>query len=170
MKAFFNDIKKVFVENKKMAMCGALLTLTLVVYFISWHFTIITFGSIYSVLDVGDLFIRRANYYLLESFLFASAACIVMITVRKPLIKRIFIGLFLAVFAVSEIIRMVDWGALYFMGNHIDSNFWAHAFYADGLVFLIAKESLALYVTVGLFFAAVHRILKKMYLISNAEN
>jgi hypothetical protein len=170
MKAFLDEIKKVFGENKKMVMYGGLLTLTLACYFISWHFTIITFGSIYSVLDVGDLFVRRVNYYLLESFLFASVACVVMIAVPKPLIKKIFIGIFLSVFAVSEIIRMVDWGALYFMGNHIDSNFWAHAFYTDGLVFLIAKESLALYATVALFFAAVFFILKKMYLISNPEN
>ncbi len=170
MKALLDDIKSLIFENKKLIMYGGALTLVLALYFISWHFTIITFGSFYSVLDVADSFLKRTNYYLLESFLFASIACIVMIAVRKPLIKRIFIGLFLAIFACSEIIRMVDWGALYFMGNHIDSNFWAHAFYTDGLVFLIAKESIALYVAVILFFSAIFFILKKMYLISNAEN
>lgn len=144
--------------------------MTMVFYFVSWHFTIITFGSIYSVLDVADKFLVRTNYYLIESFLFSTVACIVMTAVRRPLIKKIFIGVFLALFAGSEIIRMVDWGALYFMGNHIDSNFWAHAFYTDGLVFLFAKESLVLYATVIIFFTATFFILKKMYLISNAEN
>jgi hypothetical protein len=170
MKAFMNDIKQLLVEKKMLVLYGGALTLTLVLYFISWHFTIITFGSFYSILDVSDTFLKRTNYYLLESFIFATMACIFMIVVRKPLAKRIFIGLFLALFLGSEIIRIVDWGAIYFMGNHIDNNFWAHAFYTDGLVFLTAKESFALYAALALFFAAVYHILKRMYLISNVEN
>ncbi len=170
MKSFLDEIRKLIAQNRQMLLYGASLTLVLALYFIIWHFTIITLGSFYSILDVADSFLKRTNYYLLESFIFASVACIVMISVRKPLIKKIFIGLFLAVFFGSEIIRIVDWGALYFMGNHVDSNFWAHAFYTDGLVFLIAKESLAMYASVMAFFAAMFVILKKMYLVSISEN
>jgi hypothetical protein len=167
MKAL-DEIKQVFTENRRMILYGAALALVLALYFIVWHLSIIVFGSFYSVLDVADGFLKRSNYYLLESFLFASAAVMVMILFRKPLVKKIFIGVFLGVFVFSEIIRIVDWGALYFMGNHIDSNFWAHLFYTDGLVFLIAKESFALYAALILFFAAIYHILKKMYLTSTA--
>jgi hypothetical protein len=169
MKAL-DEIKQLFTENRRMILYGAALTLVLAVYFIIWHFSIIVFGSFYSVLDVTDGFLTRSNYYLLESFLFASIATMAMLVFRKPLVKKIFIGVFLAVFVFSEIVRIVDWGALYFMGNHIDNNFWAHAFYADGMVFLIAKESLALYAALISFFAAVYYILKKMYLISTTGN
>lgn len=169
MKSFLIEVKQLLADNKKMVLYGAALTLVLAFYFIIWHTTIIAFGSIYSILDVADTFIKRAVSYLVESFIFASLACIVMIAVRNHLAKKIFIGLYLAFFALSEIIRMVDWGALYFMGNHIDSNFWAHAFYTDGLVFLIAKESLALYLSVAFFFALMLYLLKKMYLISTSE-
>ncbi len=170
MNSLLDDIKKYLIDKKGFILCGAALTLTLSVYSISWHVTIISFGSFYSVLDVADGFLKRTNYYLLESFISASAICIVLMTVRKSLAKKIFIGLYMTFLACSEIIRMVDWGSLYFMGNHIDSNFWAHAFYTDGLVFLIAKESVALYAAAILFFTVIYLILKKMYLISNAES
>ena len=170
MNGFLKEIKPLLTQKKLLILYGGALTLVLAVYFISWHFTIITFGSFYSILDVSDSFIKRVNYYLAESFVFATMACIFMMAVRNSLAKRIFIGLFLALFLGSEIIRIVDWGAIYFMGNHIDNNFWAHAFYTDGLVFLFAKESFMLYAALALFFAAVYQILKRMYLISNAEN
>ncbi|MBP7737312.1 MAG: hypothetical protein KA369_15135 [Spirochaetes bacterium] len=169
MKAL-DEIKRVFTENRRMILYSAALTLVLAVYFIIWHFTIIVFGSFYSVLDVTDGFLKRSNYYLLESFIFAGVAAMVMIVFRRAIIKKIFIGIFMAVFLFSEIVRIVDWGALYFMGNHIDSNFWAHLFYTDGMVFLIAKESFALYAALILFLAVVYHILKKMYLIGTAEN
>ena len=113
------DIKKLFTEKKSYLLLGGALAITLLVYFISWHVTIVIFGSIYSLQDVSEKFLVRTNYYLLESFLFATVAAIVLMAVSRPLIKNICIGVFLALFAVSEIIRMVDWGALYFMGNHI---------------------------------------------------
>jgi len=169
MKAL-DEIKQVVTENWRMILYGAALTLVLAFYFIIWHFSIIAFGSFYSVLDVADGFLKRSNYYLLESFIFGSIATLVMIVFRKPIVKKVFIGVFMAVFLFSEIVRIVDWGALYFMGNHIDNNFWAHLFYTDGMVFLIAKESFALYAALILFFAAVFHILKKMYLIGTAGN
>ena len=104
-------------------------------------YTIITFGSFYSVLDVAGPFSVRTVYYLAESVIFASIICAVLIAMEKPIVKKIFIGFVLAVFTGSEVIRMFDWGALFFSGMHINNNFWAHAFYTNRLVFLVAKES-----------------------------
>lgn len=168
MKALLSVTTKMFTENRKILLLGAVLTLLLAVYLIGWHYTILTFGSFYSVLDVADSFIKRTAYYLVESVIIASVVCTAMIAIANLLIKKIIIGVVLTLFAGSEIIRMFDWGALYFNGNHIDSNFWAHAFYTDGLVFLYTKESLMIYATVIIFFILMLYILKKMYLYTNS--
>jgi len=164
MKALLTEIKIMLAEYRKIILLGAALTLLLAIYFIGWHYTIITFGSFYSVLDVAVSFLKRTVYYLVESVIIASIVCAAMIAIAKPLIKKIIIGIVLALFAGSEIIRMVDWGALYFGGNHIDSNFWTHAFYADGMVFLYTKESMMLYASVAIFFTLMFYILKKIYI------
>ncbi len=169
MNALINDLRLVFREQRTMVLLGAALTLLLAVYFIGWHYTIITFGSFYSVLDVRGPFLARTAYYLAESFIFAGVICAVMISAERPVVKKIFIGLVMAVFTASGIIRMFDWGALFFSGMHINNNFWAHAFYTDGLVFLVAKESFALYAAFILFFVGMVRILKKMYAYSCRE-
>jgi hypothetical protein len=163
MKALLTEFKMMLTENRNIVLLGAALTLLLAVYFIGWHYTILTFGSFYSVLDVADSFIKRTVYYLVESVIIASIVCAAMIAIAKPLIKKIIIGIVLALFAGSEIVRMVDWGALYFGGNHVDSNFWTHAFYADGVVFLYTKESMMLYASVTIFFMLMFYILKKIY-------
>lgn len=152
-----------------MILLGAALALLLALYFIGWHYTIITFGSFYSVLDVRGPFLARTAYYLVESFIVTSIICVFMIAVEQPVVKKIFIGFVMTVFTASAVIRMFDWGALFFSGMHINNNFWAHAFYTDGLVFLVAKESIALYAVFILFFAGMLRILKKMYEYSCRE-
>jgi hypothetical protein len=169
MNTIIDEFKQVFHKHRTMILLGAVLTLLMSLYFIIWHYTIITFGSFYSVLDVKDSFRIRTSYYLVESFMFASIICAVLAAVNKPLIKKIFIGVVLAVFTGSEVIRMFDWGAIFFGGNHVDSNFWTHAFYTDGMVFLFAKESIALYIAFILFFAAMFQLLKKMYILSCRE-
>ena len=167
MNSIMGEIKLIVSENRNVIILGAALTLLLAVYFIGWHYTIITFGSFYSVLDVTGSFMMRSLSYLIASMLIASIVCIAMITVHNALIKKIVIGIVMTLFTASVVIRMFDWGALYFNGNHIDSNFWAHAFYTDGLVFLYTKESFMIYATVIIFFILMIYILKKMYWHSN---
>jgi hypothetical protein len=162
MKKIMNDFKKIFIENKSLIMTVSLLTALLAFYFIVWHVTILTFGSFYSVLDVSGSFLKRGASYLALSALLSSVLCAILLVVR-PLARKIIIGIFMVLFVGSEFIRMIDWGALYFGGAHIDSNFWTHAFYSDGMVFLFTKESMMLYASVILFFIAMLHILKKMY-------
>lgn len=170
MNAIMSEIKLIVSENRNVIILGAALTLLLAVYFIGWHFTILTFGSFYSVLDVADSFIKRSILYLMASVIVASAVCFAMIAVKNTMIKKIIIGIVLSLFVATEVIRMFDWGALYFNGNHIDSNFWAHAFYTDGMVFLFTKESFMIYATVIIFFISMLYILKKMYWYTNRRD
>jgi hypothetical protein len=113
--------------------------------------------------------LKRTIYYLIASVIISSIVCVVMITVKKTMIKKIIIGIVMTLFTASVVIRMFDWGALYFNGNHIDSNFWAHAFYTDGMVFLFTKESFMIYATVITFFILMLYILKKIYWYTNPE-
>src|SRR4030042_6457205 len=152
MKSLLSDFKKRVSENKKTVLLGAALTATLAAYFIIWHFTISLLGPIYSTRDVAGSLAGRAAYYLLESVIIASIVCVALILVKRPLIRKFIIALALTLFLGSEVIRMFDWGALFFNGNHVDTNFWAHAFYTDGLIFLITKAALALYASVTFFF------------------
>jgi hypothetical protein len=169
MNSKISEIKMIVSGNRSIVVPGAALTLLLAIYFIGWHYTIITFGSFYSVLDVADSFMKRSIYYLIASAVIASIVCAAMIAVKKVMIKKIIIGIVLALFVASEVIRMFDWGALYFNGNHIDSNFWAHAFYTDGMVFLFTKESFMIYATVITFFILMLYIIKKIYRHTNLE-
>lgn len=164
MKSLIGNIKQVAVKNGKIILLGAALTLLLSFYFISWHVTIITFGSFYSVLDAADSFLWRSAGYLVFSAIAATLICGIMLALKRPLAKKIFMGAVLLLFFGTEFIRMFDWGAMYFSGNHIDANFWTHAFYTDGTTFLFTKASLVLYLAVILFFAAMYHILKRLYL------
>ena len=163
MNSIISEIKLIVAENRNIIILGAALTLLLAIYFIGWHYTILTFGSFYSVLDVAGSFMKRSIYYLMASAIIASIVSAAMIAVKKAMIKKIIIGIVMLLFAATEVIRMFDWGSLYFNGSHIDSNFWAHAFYTDGLVFLFTKESFMIYAAVIAFFILMLYILKKMY-------
>lgn len=164
MKSLFNTIKTKAGGSGTIILLGAALTVFLAFYFISWHVTIISFGSFYSVLDASDSFIASSARYLAFSAVAASVICAIMLALERPLAKKIFIGIVLLIFFGTEFIRMFDWGALYFSGNHVDANFWTHAFYTDGTTFLFTRVSMAIYLAVILFFAALFWILKQLYL------
>jgi len=49
----------------------------------------------------------------------------------------------------------------------VDSNFWAHAFYSDGTVYLTTWLSFGIYASVLAIFALVFAILRKIYLYTD---
>lgn len=154
----------IIAEKKGLIIAGAVLTVALSLYFIAWHWSIIAIGSIYSMRDVSGDFIRLSARYCAASVIFSSAVCVLLIVTRKPAVRKFIVGSALFLFFASEFVRMFDWGALYFGGNHVDSNFWAHAFYSDGTVYLTTWLSFGIYASVVLMFALVFAILRKIYL------
>jgi hypothetical protein len=62
-----DDIRDIIAEKRGVITAGTALTLALSIYFIAWHWTIITFGSIYSVRDVSEGFLRLTASYLVAS-------------------------------------------------------------------------------------------------------
>jgi hypothetical protein len=163
MNSIMNEIRSIIADKKGLIMAGAALTLVLSVYFIAWHWSILACGSIYSVRDISGGFLRLAAAYLTVSALISSVICGLLIVVRRPAARKFIAGAALFLFFGSEFVRMFDWGALYFGGNHVDTNFWAHAFYADGTVYLTTWLSLGIYVTVILLFALMFFIIRRIY-------
>ena len=153
------------VENKKVIFLTLLLTVALALYFIMWHYTSLTISGSHSVVDVPEQFMNIASSYLILSVIITCIIFFVMLFATGRRFRNILIGFILFIFSISAIIRMLDWGALYFGGNHVDSNFWAHAFYTDGLSFLVTKEAAALYAVTAIFFTALYFILKRISLL-----
>jgi hypothetical protein len=163
------DYKTLLIKNKRLMILALSLMLVLSLYFIIWHYTGLRIIGSHGVMDVPYRFMELALIYLIISVFLSSLILAVMLAVKRKLIKKIFIAIILFFFLVSEIIRMIDWGALYFGGNHVDSNFWAHAFYADGFVFLATKTAVLLYIATAFFFAALFYILKQLLLLTGSE-
>jgi hypothetical protein len=163
MKTSRNDNGALVIKRRRIVLSGAALTLALSVYFISWHWSILESGSIFSVGDVAEDFMRLSAVYLGVSALASSIICGLLIAVQRPAARKFIAGAALFIFFASQFVRMFDWGALYFGGNHVDTNFWAHAFYAEGTVYLLNWIALGIYVSVILVFSAMFFIIRSLY-------
>ncbi|HOD14005.1 MAG TPA: hypothetical protein PK307_13705, partial [Spirochaetota bacterium] len=167
MNSRIDVIKSTFIEKKGLIVASAALTFVVMLYFIVWHCSIIAIGSIYSIQDVSGDFLRLTAKYGAASLIYSSAVCISLIVFRRPVVRKFIVGFALFLFFASEFVRMFDWGALYFGGAHVDSNFWAHAFYSDGTVYLTTWLSFGIYASVLAIFALVFAILRKIYLYTD---
>jgi len=156
-------------EEKALLIYSGMLAVIFQAYFLFWHITVVVFGSGYSLFEVASPFIRLAAGYSIASLILASTASILIIAIRGRVARKVVIGIVMALFFASEFIRMFDWGALYFGGNHIDNNFWAHAFYADGTVYLYSKQAFVIYAAVAIFFAAILFVLKRISASAHRE-
>ena len=161
--------RSIIAEKKGLIIAGAGLTFALSLYFIAWHWSIIAIGSIYSIRDVPGDFIRLTAAYCVAGMIFSSIVCVLLIVTRRPAVRKFVAGFALLLFFASEFVRMFDWGALYFGGNHVDSNFWAHAFYSDGTVYLTTWLSFGIYGSVALMFALVFVIIRKIYIYTRKD-
>jgi hypothetical protein len=156
-------------DNRKLIFLSLSLTLVFAIYFIGWHYTSLVWNGSYSVIDISGQFMSLSFWYLLVSVVLSSIITAILLVLKRTGPRKIFIWTVLVLFFGSEIIRIFDWGALYFGGNHIDSNFWAHAFYADGLIYLVTKQALILYATAAFFGLAVYLILMRFLSLKGPE-
>ena len=153
------NTKILLIKNKRFLVLSLSLTFILFLYFILWHYSGLRIIGSNKVTDVSAEFITLAANYLILSVLLSSLIIAAMAFIKRPFAKKILMAIILFFFLLSEIIRIIDWGALYFGGSHVDGNFWSHAFYADGLVFLTTKTAFALYGATIFFFSVLFYIL-----------
>jgi hypothetical protein len=166
---FLNEYITLLKKNLKLIITAVSLNLVFAIYLIGWHYTSLVINGSYSVLDVSAQFMSLALRYLVISVIVSSFIFTFLLIIRSSLVRKMFIWAVLALFFVSGIIRIFDWGSLYFGGNHINSDFWAHAFYADGLVYLVTKQAFILYASILIFWAAVFFLLRRLSSLTNPE-
>lgn len=146
-----------------------LLSCFLALYGILWHYTILRLGSPYVVADVADGFGSIVISYTIFGAIAAIILSLPLVLTKSPLFHRIVIVVAMILFGASELVRMFDWGALYFGGSHLDNNFWGHAFQRDGLVFMTTKEAFGLYAAVILFFMGLLFLLRRIARLGSEE-
>ncbi|MBN1501753.1 MAG: sulfatase-like hydrolase/transferase [Spirochaetes bacterium] len=121
-----------------------LMLLFLIIYLFSWNlsFFIIAAGVIFGEIISGTMILFCV--YILASIITVMIMSVVFYSVSVSWIRKTAGWIFLLLFACTGIIRMIDWGAIYYDNQHIDSEFWFHAFYVDGTAFLFTKVSVIL--------------------------
>lgn len=111
----------------------------------SWHFSLIYTAPDISLESVkgrlGVLLLFYAGCSVLATM---AAAALLAICRRRRLVKWLTLGILWAFFAFLVLVRAVDWGSIYFGGQHVDETFWYHAFYIEGVTFLLTFEAIML--------------------------
>ena len=106
----------------------------LFLYFLGWHLvlTAISSWSIFAEIRLPLLF-KVFEYALISGLLTAGISGVSFLLKARPAwIRRTVFGVVLFLFAFDGAIRVLDFGTIYFSGQHVDNEFWYHAFYTDG--------------------------------------
>lgn len=125
-------------------------------FFLGWHLSLI---AVAAHVTFRELTRGLAALFLLYAAV--SVLLVVLLTALGKIVNRMaawrrFMYCALAVlFILCSLPRVLDWGTVYFGGQHVDNVFWYHAFYADGTSFVLTLPSLvlmiALIATVAVF-------------------
>lgn len=139
-----------------------------------YHFSLIAISQRATFWGLKGELLSTMNVYILISIFMTFLLFAVSAYLRNhKWLRRIFLIKFNVISWLYIYVRAVDWGAVYFGGNHVDSEFWFHAFYVDGLSFLVSPVSyvlagsLLLYMLMNIFFT---RKLKSSPLLKSGQN
>jgi phosphoglycerol transferase MdoB-like AlkP superfamily enzyme len=135
----------------------------LFLYLLGWHLVLtgISSWSLFSALKL--LFFFKVLQYAGIAALITAGICFFSFsqkTVKKRWPRRIVFSSLLFFFSFDGAIRVLDWGTIYFSGQHVDSEFWYHAFYTDGTSFLLtipAAVLIAVYLLCLFFFVKSYK-------------
>ena len=120
----------------------------LFLYFLGWHLflTAISSWSIFAEIRLPLLF-KVFEYALISGLLTAGISGVSFLLKARPAwIRRTVFGVVLFLFAFDGAVRVLDFGTIYFSGQHVDNEFWYHAFYTDGTSFLLTVPAAVLLV------------------------
>lgn len=98
------------------------------------------------------LFFKVLEYAFIAG-LITTGLSMLMFSLRKSSawVRRVVFAVFLFLFAFDGAVRVLDWGVIYFAGQHVDSEFWYHAFYIDGTSFFLTIPAALLLLAYALF-------------------
>lgn len=147
------DLREIFRKG------NTVLPLFLFSYLVLWHLTMIFIGSGFTPARVAGDLIHTCLLYTAATILVSSCAAVFFSLPPGRWVKRLGMAVMIFLFSLSVIIRIIDWGTVYYGGVHINDDFWYHAFYVDSTVFMRLRLSYILYGIAFFLILAFMRIL-----------
>ncbi len=136
----------------------------LILYLMAWHFSIIGIATYaYAGAVAGDLLVLLFGYGVFSLLVTAGIMGLFRFFRGRKYRHRTITFPLGVLFFVFSALRAMDWAALYFAGQHIDNEFWFHAFYSDGTTFVATPTSALLIGTLLLFTIGFVLILKRLW-------
>jgi phosphoglycerol transferase MdoB-like AlkP superfamily enzyme len=110
----------------------------LFIYFLSWHLALVAASPKGLLKELKFFLMIKGFEYALASAVITAllfAACF-LAKERKTMLRAVFLAA-VFLFIADGAIRILDWGVIFFAGQHVDNEFWFQAFYSDGTSFLL---------------------------------
>ena len=118
----------------------------LFLYLTGWHLVLsaISSWSLFSEIRL-PLLVKVVEYALISGALTAGiSGASFLLKTKSAWIRRTVFGAVLFLFAFDGAVRVLDFGTIYFSGQHVDNEFWYHAFYTDGTSFILTVPAAVL--------------------------
>lgn len=118
----------------------------LVFYLLLWHISLIAISDQALLAEVKSGLWIKANQYSVFSIGFVVFFYPVLYEIHgKAALRRAFFISSIIIFLYLAFLRVLDWGTIYFSGQHVDNEFWYHAFYSDGTSFMLTGVAASLF-------------------------
>jgi phosphoglycerol transferase MdoB-like AlkP superfamily enzyme len=138
----------------------AIFYLFFVLYWTGWHLTLIQVMPDVTVREVLAGLIKVADIYAILAIFFLAMVYIVFRAAGSGRLKKILYAAAIVIALFLTWFRILDWGTFYFAGQHVDNNFWYHAFYVDGTSFLFTNVALVLFSSLFIYLAIFAYLLR----------
>ncbi len=136
----------------------------ILIYAMMWHLVMIVLLPDTALAAMSRDLAKLLYLYILVTLPVAVAVILVRVS-ATGLIKKLFQWAMTGVFVFVSGIRVLDWGVVYFSGEHVNREFWYHAFYVDGTSFLFTLPTLLLILaavaSTAVFFIMLRRELRQ---------
>ncbi|MBN1532124.1 MAG: LTA synthase family protein [Spirochaetes bacterium] len=123
-------------------MRNSFLLIFLALYLILWHASLIVVVPDATLLGSGRGLMLLLLLYLAVALVVVSLLGLLRGAGR--VVRRAMRWAVSILFSFVAVIRLLDWGVVYYSGQHVNREFWYHAFYVDGTSFFFTIPSVVL--------------------------
>jgi hypothetical protein len=116
------------------------------IYLILWHASLVVVVPDATLLGSGRGLALLLFLYLAVSMALVSIAGLVKRSAGRGMRMAVNWALSLS-FTFIALVRLLDWGVVYYSGQHVNREFWYHAFYVDGTSFFFTVPSMTLMIS-----------------------
>ncbi len=146
MKIVKKTLSLLKIDDKKELTKSIILTpaifFTYIVFLLSlWNFSWLFISKNIDPFDILKTYYAAINIYGIIALLLTVFIFIVFYFVEKRIFRRTAALLVIIIALLSFLMRVLDWGVLYWGGIHTDNEFWFHALYLGGTYFFETLEA-----------------------------